>query len=173
MNEITIDKYLLPQEEAELRLGIKLSRKDHPRDSALLEVMLATGARCSEILKLTVDDLNEEHTSIYLRATKRSKDREIPIPKELFQGLVKLSPPNRTRIFPFSYDNLWLIWQKYRPAKKGLHSLRHTFAINLYKRKRDIKLVQLALGHRSLMNTQIYLDFVYSQEQLLKMNQGA
>jgi integrase len=36
------------------------------------------------------------------------------------------------------------------------HSLRHTFAMHLYRETEDILLVQRMLGHRSLTSTQVY-----------------
>jgi len=36
------------------------------------------------------------------------------------------------------------------------HKLRHTFATSLYARNHDILVVQKALGHRSIVHTQIY-----------------
>jgi site-specific recombinase XerD len=37
-----------------------------------------------------------------------------------------------------------------------LHSLRHTFAMNLYRKTGDLRLVQTALGHRHISTTEIY-----------------
>jgi site-specific recombinase XerD len=37
-----------------------------------------------------------------------------------------------------------------------VHSLRHTFAMNLYRKTGDLRLVQTALGHRHISTTEIY-----------------
>ncbi len=162
MGELTRSKYLLEDEEAALRRALV----GGSRDVLVLELLLYTGARAGEILQLVPSDLNWNNRSVYLRGTKKSRDREIPLPRDLYSRLVHLVPGKGARLFPFGYDNLRRIWLLYRPVDKGLHSLRHTAAINLYKKTRDIKLVQLFLGHRSLTNTQIYTEFVYSQEAL-------
>jgi integrase/recombinase XerC len=52
---------------------------------------------------------------------------------------------------------------------KKLHGLRHTFAIRLYKKTKDIRLVQVALGHRNITNTMVYADYAYSQQELRKL----
>jgi integrase/recombinase XerC len=52
---------------------------------------------------------------------------------------------------------------------KKFHSLRHTFAIELYQKTKDLRLVQVALGHRNITNTMIYADYVYSQQELRKL----
>jgi integrase/recombinase XerC len=52
-----------------------------------------------------------------------------------------------------------------RPNKsKGVHSLRHSFAINLYKKSRDVRFVQVCMGHRNINNTMVYADFVDENE---------
>jgi site-specific recombinase XerD len=38
----------------------------------------------------------------------------------------------------------------------SFHSLRHTFATNLYHKTGDLHLVQRALGHRQITTTEIY-----------------
>jgi len=73
------------------------------------------------------------------------------------------------KIFPITYNRYRQIWEMYRPTHKKLHSLRHTFAIELYKKTKDIRLVQFALGHRNITNTMIYADYVYSQQELRKL----
>lgn len=46
-----------------------------------------------------------------------------------------------------------------RKAKNGAHMLRHTFATLLYRKRKDIVLVQEALGHASLNTSRIYTHF--------------
>ena len=46
-----------------------------------------------------------------------------------------------------------------RKEKNGPHMLRHTFATLLYKKHKDLILVQEALGHASLDTSRIYTHF--------------
>ena len=46
-----------------------------------------------------------------------------------------------------------------RKGKNGAHMLRHTFATMLYKKQKDLVLVQEALGHASLDTSRIYTHF--------------
>ena len=115
-----------------------------------------------------MDDIDTYEETVFIRGIKGSNDREIPLPKWLFRELLNLTPEG-VRIFPISYNRLRQIWQLYRPVPKKFHSLRHTFAIRLYRKTKDIRLVQVALGHRNITNTMIYADYVYSQQELKKL----
>lgn len=136
----------------------------------MISLALNTGARASEILNLRRIDVFITEKSILFKGLKNSNDREIPLTDELFSALTEyLKTHDEERIFPIGYNQLLNIWHYYRPVKKKFHALRHTFAVELYKNTKDIKLVQMALGHRSINNTQIYLDFVYSRDVMRKM----
>ena len=39
-----------------------------------------------------------------------------------------------------------------------VHSLRHSYAVALYRKERDLRCVQKQLGHSSIQSTQIYAD---------------
>lgn len=138
----------------------------------MLTVAVHTGARPSEILNIQKQDVQESTGSVYIRGLKGSRDRDIPLPPAVFKRLLILArgrPRPESRVFPIALRTYQGIWFQYRPAEKPLKSLRHTFAVRLYQRTKDIKLVQIALGHTTLMNTSIYADFVYSQEELRKI----
>ena len=51
---------------------------------------------------------------------------------------------------------------------KSVHALRHSYAVELYRQKRDLRAVQKQLGHASVQTTQIYADVLKEdiQEQL-------
>jgi integrase len=123
-----------------------------------------------ELLNLSKSDLNLHDQTIFIRGIKGSNDREIPLPPKFFDRLNRFvaNQPNE-KIFNISYNRLRQIWEMYRPVHKKLHSLRHTFAIRLYKKTKDIRLVQVALGHRNITNTMIYADYVYSQQELRRL----
>ena len=140
------------------------------RNCLLILLLLRTGARAMEALNLKKADMNPYDESILLTGLKGSNDREIPLASPIFKRLKKYTDSTDSEmIFDISYNRLRQIWELYRPVPKKLHALRHTFAINLYKKTRDIRLVQVALGHRNVMNTMIYADYVYSQDELRKL----
>ncbi len=165
MYSLNKTKYLL---DIELKALSSLIERRTDRDATLLWVLLKSGGRAQEILNITTEDLNPQGNTIFIRGLKNSKDREIPLPQKLFRRLQLLAPASG-RIFPITYDRLYQIWLEWRPVKKKLHSLRHTFAIEVYKKTKDLKLVQTALGHKSITNTMIYSDFLFTQEQMRRI----
>jgi len=163
------NKYLLPPEVDRLRHILKSFSKTEPRNTLLIEAALLTGGRAQEILNLRKADLNAYDQTIYLRGIKGSNDREIPVPKVFFDSLMRYAGQVKGEaLFNITYDRLLQIWHLYRPVPKKFHSLRHTFAIQLYQKTKDLRLVQVALGHRNITNTMIYADYVYSQTELKK-----
>jgi site-specific recombinase XerD len=164
------NKYLLPPEVEKLRKITADYMIQDTRNCLLIELGLRTGGRAQELLNLQKMDLNSYDETVLIRGIKGSNDREIPLHSSFFQGLKRFSEtvPN-TRLFPITYDRLYQIWEFYRPVHKKFHSLRHTFAIELYQKTRDLRLVQVALGHRNITNTMIYADYVYSQQELRRL----
>lgn len=142
------------------------------RDALILLIAMNTGARASELLNIKRSDFHKK--SIFIRGIKGSNDREIPIPDFLHRQIDWYLKHNKDigfddRIFNISYIRLYQIWRNYRPCQKKFHALRHTFAVEIYMKTRDMKLVQLCLGHKSILNTMIYVDFVYAQEEMRKI----
>lgn len=162
------NKYLLDPEKERLTHLLKSHLAGDKRNCVLLFLALHTGARAMELLQTRQEDINEYEESLYIRGIKGSNDRELPLPSWLFRELLKVRAESE-KVFPISYNRLRQVWELYRPVPKKFHSLRHTFAINLYKKTKDLRLVQVALGHRNITNTMIYADYVYSQKELKKL----
>lgn len=164
------NKYLLPDELERLEVLLAEHLERDTRNCLALLLALKTGARAQEVLNIKKSDLNPYEKSVLIYGLKASNDREIPLHAQLFKALLSYSETVEGEfIFPISYNRFRQIWDLYRPVKKKLHSLRHTFAIQLYKKRKDIRLVQVALGHRNVMNTMIYADYIYTQTELRKL----
>lgn len=164
------NKYLLEPEVQRLRKILSDYQDKDPRNCFLIGLGLRTGARATELLNLQKSDLNTYDQSVFIRGIKGSNDREIPLHSQYFEQLMKFSGSvSGTQLFDISYMRLYQIWEFYRPIPKKFHSLRHTFAIELYQKTKDLRLVQVALGHRNITNTMIYADYVYSQQELRRL----
>jgi len=168
---INKNKYLLEPEVLRLESVLEKAADENNRDTLLLWLGLKTGARASELLSLRKNDLNPYDKTVFIRGIKGSNDRELPLAKWLFDRLYSYSEEisGTGDLFPIGYHRFRQIWDWYRPAPKKLHALRHTFAIRLYQKTKDLRLVQVALGHRNITNTMVYADYVYSQQELRKL----
>jgi len=167
--QLNKNKYLLDPEAEKLEHILLDFYQDDPRNCLLLSLLLRTGARVSEVLNLRKQDLNPFEHTVFIRGLKGSNDRELPLHEDFFKQLYTYaSAQPEEQFFNISYNRLRQIWDLYRPAHKKLHCLRHTFAIRLYKKSKDLRLVQFALGHRNITNTMIYADYVYTQDELKK-----
>lgn len=137
------------------------------RNGVMIELLYRTGMRSSEMLLLRPMDLYEDTQSIQVATVKGGKDREIPIKPQLFRRLQLISTgPSDKPIFSIGHRTLLEHWYEFRPVKKKLHSLRHTYAFNLYKRTKDLLLCKRALGHRSINSTMVYQEEYYQQQDL-------
>jgi integrase/recombinase XerD len=145
------------------------------RDRAMLELMYATGMRISEIINVTVNDLNLSLG--YIRCIgKGSKERIIPVGKIAGEYLSRYLEEVRSKIARksqidylfltrlgkgFTRVGAWKTIKKYaEKLKTGKnitpHTLRHSFATHLLERGADLRSVQEMLGHSDIATTQIY-----------------
>ncbi len=145
------------------------------RDKAMLELMYATGIRVSELVSLTIDDVNVQ--AGYIRCADHGKERIIPIGsvarmsmrQYLKQARSAMLADGSSRIlFPncsgraMSRQGFWKILKQYA-GKAGIeaditpHTLRHSFAAHLIENGADLRSVQEMLGHSDISTTQIYL----------------
>lgn len=165
--EINKTKYLSNEELNHLE---RIIENDNSRNGLLIKLALATGARAQELLNIRVSDLDDIHCSVFINGLKNSSDRDIPINKTLYRAIKELAMKSSSdMVFDISYSRLVVIWNHYRPVEKTFHSLRHTFAIRLYERTKDIQLVKTALGHRNILNTIVYSDYIYRTQELKRL----
>src|SRR3989344_1499069 len=144
------------------------------RDLAIIVLLLGTGIRLSELVGLTLDKVNLEHSgrSIKVRG-KGDKERIIPLTDELV-GILELYLKTRPDVFSnhlfisrlgeqLCARSVYGLVKKYLKAtgikktKMAVHSLRHTFGTSLMNNGVNIVLIQELLGHKKLETTRRYL----------------
>ena len=170
--------------DMERLLGAAGTADDDPvqlRDRALLELLYATGARISEAVGLSVDDvttLDEDDEVAVVKVTgKGNKQRIVPLGSfartAVDAYLVRARPvfaargPSTPALFlgargaRLSRQSAWLVIQA-AAERAGLaehvspHTFRHSFATHLLEGGADVRVVQELLGHASVATTQIY-----------------
>jgi len=141
----------------------------------MLEVLYAAGLRVSEIISLTLDQLELE-TQLIRTVGKGSKERLIPISSLALRRLEEYLASGRKpllqgRSAPYVFLNhrgrhltrqgFWKILKQYgrqaginRPISP--HTLRHSFATHLLEGGADLRSIQTLLGHADISTTQIY-----------------
>lgn len=159
---ITKQKYLNDEEYAELVR--ECNKRLHDVRAVFILFCAYTGARRIEVARISRADVSDD--SVYIKAAKGSLDREIPIPEELVKAFRDL---DMDKPFARGTTTLDRWWDYFKPRhRKGIHSLRHTMALRLYKKTKDIRLVKYFMGHKSILNTMVYADYCYSQDELKK-----
>lgn len=143
------------------------------RDKAMLELMYATGMKVSELLKITIFDVNLKLSYIKCKGAK-DKERIIPIGSyavnclnEYLKIRDKMNADNSELLFcnlrggKMTRQGFWKIVKKYAKdaninKKIDSYTLRHSFAVHLLQNGADMKSVQELLGHNTIATTQIY-----------------
>ena len=167
-----------PGAPAAARAGGAASRQDPAlalRDTAIVELLYATGIRVSELCGLDIGDLDTERRTVRVLG-KGNRERTVPagIPAIRAVGAWALSG-RPVLVTPASAHALFLGARGRRldprtarrvvhvrlaavpgTPDSGPHGLRHAAATHLLEGGADLRSVQEILGHASLTSTQIY-----------------
>jgi integrase/recombinase XerD len=187
----------LSEADVELLLGAVVGDEPtHRRDRAILEVLYGTGLRISELVGLSLGDVDLEGG--LLRAFgKGAKERVVPLGR-MARGALEawLTVGGRECLLPerqrrrddadavflnarggrLSRQGAWGVVRKYG-NQVGLgdrltpHVLRHSCATHMLDHGADIRAVQELLGHASISTTQVYT--MVSTERLRAVYESA
>ena len=168
---------VLSIEEVELLLDIKLLTAFDYRNKAMLELMYATGLRVSELVNLTMDNIDLESSLIRVNG-KGDKERIVPFGDVAKKYLTIYLTGYRDslkkkrlcdKIFLNNHGNALtrqgffkilanIAKEKDIKTKITPHVLRHSFATHLLNNGADLRSIQMMLGHSNLSTTQIYTN---------------
>jgi len=147
------------------------------RSATFLQVALDTGARAGEICKLRWTDINTENLTISINTPeKNSRARTLKVTQKTIEMITALSKKYNPYIFnpnPITMkSNFAQLRERLAETHKNprfkqvhLHTFRHFYACNLFRKTKNLKIVQDALGHKSMMNTEIYTRIVVFREE--------
>jgi integrase len=147
-----------------------LSNTEHPSKrryytevSDLAEVLVDTGMRLSEAIKLQYQDVNFNSNLISIWINKGEKPRSVPMTKRVCGIMEARNSGNPKKPFNVTVDQAERAW---RWARKEmglqedkefvLHALRHTCASRLVNKGVDLYVVKEWLGHSSIQVTEKY-----------------
>lgn len=186
MEETTI-KYLYHDEKEALFNIIDQDRSLHYiRNKAMFFLAEYAALRASEIGLIRLDEFNIHNKEIYLHRLKGSNNNTLRIIDTRVYDALTDYLDYRTEhniqtdfLFcsqkqtPVSRKTLDKLMKRYCaraniPSEKAhFHVLKHTRAVELAELGLDTKEVQYWLGHKSIKNTEIYLQFTSRQQEAL------
>lgn len=159
-------------------IRIRLELKGHTRDLALFNLALDSKLRACDLMALQVSDVAQagrvqSRALIVQQKTGRPVQFEITTPTRdsvqrwieksrlrhsdyLFPSRVNRSTHLSRRQYARIVDR-WVSEIGLDPAQYGTHSMRRTKASLIYRRTKNIRAVQLLLGHTKLESTVRYL----------------
>ncbi|RMN65212.1 Tyrosine recombinase XerD [Pseudomonas syringae] len=163
-----------------------LSEPIGERDRAMLEVLYACGLRVTELISLTLEQVNLRQGVLRVMG-KGSKERLVPMGEESIVWVERYLRGARDELlggkpsdvlFPSTRGDQMTrqtFWHriKHQATVAGIgkslspHTLRHAFATHLLNHGADLRVVQMLLGHSDLSTTQIYTHVARARLQEL------
>lgn len=169
--------FLYIDEMEELLDSIDTSTLLGVRNKAMLELMYASGLRCSEVVNLKLTQVDFQNQILLIHG-KGNKDRYVPFHDYACDWLkdyiddarkVLMNVQHQDHDFVFVNKNggqmtnrgiqniVERISMNYDASRKiHPHTFRHSFATHLLERGVDLRVVQELLGHANLSTTQVY-----------------
>ncbi len=157
--------------------SIKTDTPLDKRNKAMLELMYASGLRCSEVVNLTLRQIDFQRQLILVHG-KGSKDRYVPFhdyAKDCLNDYIENARYELMVVQHQQHDFVFVNKNGAQISSRGLqdvvnritfeydatkkihpHTFRHSFATHLLEQGVDIRIVQELLGHENLSTTQVY-----------------
>jgi len=178
MSKRQIPKVLTQEEQEKLINQFNERYPTSHRNKMMIQLMLDTGLRLAEACSLRWKDVNLTSGKLMVRQGKGAKDRTLWIGENRLEALrewkerqIEWLDKAPEHVFttregkPLNHRYVQDMVSNYS-EKAGIdknvhpHTLRHTFATDLYRETGKIRLVQKALGHADLSTTMIYTHIV-------------
>jgi integrase len=159
-------------------IQLRLDAIDKPRNLALFNLAIDSKLRACDLLKLKVSDVSSggqinSRATVLQQKTKRSvrfeltsrtrdsiskwfKVSNLDPSSYLFKSRIHSSPHLSTRQYARIVDG-WVSGIGLDHTCYGTHSMRRTKATLIYRRTKNLRAVQLLLGHTKLDSTVRYL----------------
>lgn len=140
-----------------------LEKIEDPRDRLIVRTIYATGVRVSELSHMDIEDIDFSEHTIRVKG-KGGKIRIVFVDEETLDEIRRfIGDRTEGPLFPgqqghpLSPRTIQHIFKQYAPPGITPHKIRHSYASELYRRSRNLRVVQENLGHTSIKTTEIYL----------------
>ncbi|MFQ5964683.1 MAG: tyrosine-type recombinase/integrase [Candidatus Scalinduaceae bacterium] len=193
--KITRDKFMDDKERDKLirfckekaELDLMKGRITWVVRNMLVNLVLYSGLRVSEIAKLKIKDLHLNKVDdpyLFVRNGKRDKDRDVYLDKRLVKELKKYIAYKKKTLkesvepeAPFlagrggKHSTATALQISFKKAiedsglnpRYSIHSARHTYGTHLYHTTKNLRFVQKQLGHSNITMTSLYADILPSE----------
>lgn len=167
-----VREHYLPKVMSDEEIEILLENADNLKHKAMFALMYSAGLRVSEVCHLDYEDVSRKTMRIHVKKTKNRMDHYSILSERALEILTeywyKCGRP-RGILFPSKASKSYITVSgmetafKHARARAGLsreytcHTLRHSFATHLLEDGVDIRYIQVLLGHRSPLSTELYL----------------
>lgn len=177
-----IPEFLFYDEMETFLSSVDETSDDGIRNRAMFELMYACGLRVSEVVNLTLDDIDFQDLIVRVMG-KGSKERLVPFYEYAKEKIAAYLPIRKQWMNMLHHRYIFVNQRGKQLTSRGVqyimekqallgdlsihvhpHMFRHTFATHLLDNGADLRVVQELLGHSSLSTTQIYVHV--SQERL-------
>lgn len=170
--EVSVPKFLSPIEYRALRDVVR----DDIRISAIIELILQTGLRISEVANLKQENIKKDTLKVEAYATQ--PERTIPLNKPAKEALAsyeKIRPESDSPYFfvskngkPLAVRNIRAAVDRYMQRAEipgySVNDLRTTFIVENLKAGVDLVLLSQVVGHKRLSTTERYLELAEVKE---------
>lgn len=178
--------FLTEQEQEKLINVFNTRYISSERNKAICILILKAGLRVTELVNLEWKDIDILSGRLIVLNGKGSKDRILFLSEDTLNILSKwkerqfsiwgktkyvFSNRNCNQLVQRDVREMIEIYSKKAGIEKQVspHTLRHTFATELLRKSKNIRMVQKALGHSDLSTTMIYTHIVDDDfEQAMK-----
>jgi site-specific recombinase XerD len=146
------------------------------RDFAMFSLMTTYGLRACDVVALTLDDIHWRSECIRVRQSKTGKPVDLPLTDEVSDAIqdylrhvrrqgqhrqvfLRVRAPQGT-LKPTAVIEAFQAWSRRSRLEipyKGVHCIRHSYAVHLLRRGVPLKTIGDLLGHRSPESTTAYL----------------
>ena len=138
----------------EILLKLKLRNRQHFRPVALL---LLTGLRISELIRLTFDDIEFKENIMIIRNTKAGRNDKFPLYDDLRKFLIEEFQDKSGRLFDYKSRHSMKFFYKFLKSEGydnyNFHSLRKTFISELVNSGMSVYDVMTLARHKSIRTT--------------------